>query len=289
MTDNQIKIDYRFVDKDELSHMNGLISHFETNINSNKILVDYKYKGEPNNNRIQLELSGEIEGKSIISSYGIDKNIELPYQYPKHFELSDSNGDFIAIPHNQGVYILRTDSNDKYLIKYQTRNFQTCFFVGDLFVLVEDKGFKIVDLTDFTERFVLFGNEQKIFINALLLKENQVYVIIQDVEINQIKLLVFDKLNCSIDNYSEYNLADLFESKKLSESLKYEKETKLAGIPNFHYNSLIDSWRFVTNNKWNALIGRIEDWQEPEKQGDYFIRKERYDYIELEIKNVCQQ
>ncbi len=289
MTDNQIKIDFRFVNKDELSHQNGLISHFETNTNSNKILVDYKYKGEPNNNRIQLELSGEINGKSIISSHGINENIELPYQYPKRFELSDSKGDFIAIPHNQGVYILRADSNDKYLIKYQTKKFLTCFFVGDLFLLVEEKGFKIVYLADFTERFVLFENKLKIFINALQVIENQVYAIIQDVEINQMKLFVFDKQVCSFDNYSEYNLADLIESKHLSESLKYEKETKLAGIPVFHYNSLIDSWRFVANNKWNSLIGRIEDWLKPEKHGEYFIRKERYDYIELEIKTFANK
>jgi len=287
MIDNQIQIDYRLIDKSELSKKNGLISNFEITVDSCKVELDYEYKGEPNNNRIQLQLSGKINQKSIIADYGLNPNIELPYQYPKSFELSDTNGDFIAVPHNQGIYLIRVDSNNKHLIKYQTNKFQTCFFVDNLFVLVEDKGFKIVDLADFKECLILFDNEQKVFINAIQLQGNQIYTIIQDVEINQMKLFVFDKLNCSIDNYSEYNLADLIESKHLSESLKYEKETKLAGIPDFHYNSLIDSWRFVTNNKWNSLIGRIEDWLQPEKHGDYFIRKERYDYIELDIKTFA--
>lgn len=289
MIDYQLKMDYSLVDKNEIYHPNGLITHFEFNINSLYIQLDYKYKGEPNNNRIQLELSGNIGEKNIIDFYGLDRNIELPYQYPKYFELISQSGDFVAIPHNKGVYILQVDNNEKYLIKYQTDRFQTCFFVDNLFVLIEDKGFKIVDLIDFTERAILFDNEKLMFINAIQVREKLIYAIVQDVNTNRMKLFVYDRFNFSNKNFTEYNLSDLVETKSFVDKLRYEKQSKLAGIPDFNYNSLIDSWRFTKNHKWNSLIGRIEHWFQPEKDGEYFIRKERYDYIELEIKTFANR
>lgn len=287
MKDNQIKIDIRIVDINELLHQQGLISHFEAIVNSTKVILDYEYKGEPNNGRVQLELSGSIGQKNLIDYYMLNKNVALPFQYPKLFELVNYKRDYIAVPHSEGIYILNINNKDKHIIKYQTNQFKTCFFTDNLFVLVEDKGCKIVNLADFKESSILFSNENRIFINAIKIQGNQIYAIILNSDSNQIKLYVFDKFNFSLDNYSEYNISELIETKNLTDILRFETTSKLAGISDFKYNSLIDSWRFVDNKKWNSLIGRIEHLYQPEKDGEYFIRKEKYDFIELKIESLA--
>lgn len=257
MTDKLINIDLRFVDKNELLEQKNLISTFKFSNELDEILIDYQYKGEPNNSRIQLKLSGMLNGKNIIESYDLNPNIELPYQYPGNFELFNANGRFVAVPHNQGIYLLQIDTNHKRLIKYQTRKFRTSYFVGDLFVLVEDKGCKIVDLVDFKEQVISFDDKQKLFISAVQVLKNEICMVLNDIEYNQLKLLLFYKQNFSLDKYYDFELSEIIESHELESKLRFDKKTKLAFIPDYKYNSIIDSWRFTPNKSWNSLIGRV--------------------------------
>jgi hypothetical protein len=284
MINKELNISLRFVDKKELSRQNTLISTFETHNNSNKISINYQYLDEPNNGRIQLRLSGNVNEKNIIDDYGLNQNIELPYQYPRNFELFQVNRNVVAIPHNKGIYLLDLNSKNKQLIRYQTRTFKTSFFLDNLFVLVEEKGCKIVNLDNFKESCILFNNNDRIFIDAVKVQDNQIYIILRDVEINKMKLLVFERRNFSLDRYLKFNLADIIEGKNLKSQLKYETRSKLSHVPKYRYKSLVDSWRFVSSRKWNQLVGRVEHWYEPKKENEYFIRRVRYDYIELKIE-----
>lgn len=283
MTDKLINIDLRFVDKNELPEQKSYTSTFKLSNDSDEVIIDYKYRGEPNSGRILLRLSGILNGKNIIESYDLSPNIELPYQYPGNFELFNTNGRFVAVPHNKGIYLLHMDTNHKRLIKYQTHKFRTSYFVDDLFVLVEDKGCKIVELVDFKEQVISFGNSPKFFINAVQVLKNEIYIVVNDVEYNQLKLSSFSKQDFSLDKYSEYILSDMIESKDLESKLRFDRIAKLVFVPDYKYNSIIDSWRFIQNKSWNSLIGRVVFWFEPEEDGEHFIRREKYDYVELSI------
>src|SRR5438045_166030 len=98
----KLSIEVDFIEKDIIKSFEGLKYIFFNHFFVQKIDIEYKYLGEPNYDRVQLELKILIDGKNITSDLGIDKHIELPYQYPGAFELIDPYGNFMSIPHNTG-------------------------------------------------------------------------------------------------------------------------------------------------------------------------------------------
>lgn len=283
--DNSIKVEMKQINLDEVSFFYNIPSHFEEQVNTKKISVDYSYLGEPNNGRIQLKLSGQYDGKDIISDFQVESALELPFQYPGYFQLIDKVGQTAGIPHNRGVYLLRIDNLEKYLILYQTNSYRTSFFIDDTFVLVEDKGIKLVELSSLKEKAILFDN-QKYIILSVQMSGNNIYVIVNDVKDNQLLLFVFFRDLFSIDNSKKYILRDLVETNSISEKLRFERQSILTCSPDFKFMSLIDSWRFLPSNKWNVLNGMVQEWYLPEKDEESFIRKEKFDYIELYIDTI---
>ena len=123
------------MNSDLLRSNKELKSSFCVESNIGPIKLNYRYKGEPNNDRIQLELEFSISGEDVLSKYNIDSHVELPYQHPSNFEIIDSTENYIAVPHTLGIVIINYRQNEKRLVKYQSNSFQYSYFIGDNLVI----------------------------------------------------------------------------------------------------------------------------------------------------------
>jgi len=103
-------------------------SRFVSKTNTKYIELIYKYKGEPNNGRVLLILDFTINKENALERYGIESHVELPYQYPKYFEMLDDSQNRIAIPHSKGIYVIDLEKHITKIVKYKSRDFQYCYF-----------------------------------------------------------------------------------------------------------------------------------------------------------------
>jgi hypothetical protein len=181
------------------------------------------------------------------------------------------------------VYLINLDLGTKQLIKYQSNRFIMSFFVDNVFVLVEDHGCKLFDLGSGREQSIRLAEEHMI-IRGVQLANHNVYIILLDVSGNKLKLCCFEKENFISNHCKVFNLADLIPDSQLNPNLRYKEIAKLVAIPDFKFNHTIDSWLPLHNSNWNTLIGQVTHWDVPYKEADYFLRKERFDFIEITIK-----
>jgi hypothetical protein len=274
------------INGDIIQTKNGTTTSFKANFDKGTIELNYKYKGEPNYGRIQLELEFLINGKNVIGKYNIENHIELPYQYPRTFELLDSTNNIVAIPHSYGIIIVNLDENSSHLVKYQTNEYQYSYFYKNELIIVESKCIKITSLTTLKEKIIDLQKEGRVFINGVQIKDNEIDIIVRNADINDSQLLTYSKKD--LIELKKINLSELIADKELMKFLNKTKKSKLVAIPEFKYPSIISSWRFIPNIQKNSLIGRVEKWETPEKKDEYYERTEHFCTIKISLnQNVC--
>lgn len=276
-------ISIRFLKREEIPLLHGLNLVFKGAVRSKEIVLDYYFIDEPNNGRVLLHLSLSWAGEDLVRKLGIKPEVELPHQYPKFFQLVNPKENVVAVPHIEGVYLINLDLGTKQLIKYQSNRFIMSFFVDNVFVLVEDHGCKLFDLGSGREQSVWLA-EEHMFIRGVQLVNHKVYIILHDVSVNKLKLYCFEKENFISNHCKVFNLADLIPDSQLNPNLSYEEIAKLIAIPDLKFDHTIDSWAQLYNSNWNTLIGRVTLWDVPRKEADYFLRKERFGFIEITMK-----
>ncbi len=272
----------RFLKREDIPLLNGLNSNFKGIARSKEVVLDYHFIDEPNNGNVLLHLSLSWAGEDLVGKFGLKPQIRLPHQYPKFFQLVNPKENVVAVPHNEGVYLLNLDLGTKQLIKYQSDRFVMSFFAEEVFVLVDDQGCKIVDLGTGIEQSIWLG-DQHVFIQSVQIIRQNVYLILRDVSVNKVKLYCFDQENFESHHCKVFNLADLIPDSQLNHLLSYEQEVTLACIPDFQFYSIVDSWMHWPNSNWNALIGHVTHWDPPRKEADFFLRKERFGFIEITL------
>jgi len=136
-------------------------SRFVSKTNTKYIELIYKYKGEPNNGRVLLILDFTINKENALERYGIESHVELPYQYPKYFEMLDDSQNRIAIPHSKGIYVIDLEKHITKIVKYKSRDFQYCYFYENELIIVESKFLTIVNLSNLDERKMLKFLDEK--------------------------------------------------------------------------------------------------------------------------------
>lgn len=276
-------ISTRFLKIEDIPLLYGLNLSFKGIAQSKEVVLDYHFIDEPNNGNVLLHLSLSWAGEDLVGKFGLKPEIRLPHQYPKFFQLVNPKENVVAVPHNEGVYLLNLDLGTKQMIKYQSDRFIMSFFVDNVFVLVEEHGCKLFDLVTEREQSMRLKEERMIILGVQLANHN-VYIILLDVSGNKLKLCCFEQEHFSSNHCKVFNLADLIPDSQLNPNLRYEEIAKLDAIPDFKFNHTIDSWLHLHNSNWNTLIGQVTHWDVPHKEADYFLRKERFDFIEIKLE-----
>jgi hypothetical protein len=272
----------RFLKREDIPVLHGLDLSFKGIARAKQVVLDYHFIDEPNNGNVLLHLSLSWAGEDLVGKFGIKPGIRLPHQYPKFFQLVNPKENVVAVPHNEGVYLLNLDLGTKQMIKYQSDRFIMSFFVDNVFVLVEEHGCKLFDLGTEREQSIRM-EEEHLIIRSVQLANQKIYIILFDVSVNKLKMYCFDPEHFSSNHYKVFNLADLIPDSQLNPNLRYEEDVKLVAIPDFKFNHTIDSWLHLHNSNWNTLIGQVTHWDVPYKEADYFLRKERFDFIEITL------
>lgn len=248
---------------------------------SRNIELKYNYIGEPNNGRIQLRLDFTINKKSVLDEWGIESLVELPYLYPRSFEILNASKNKVVIPHTQGVYILDLEKRTTNLVKYKSRDFQYSYFYKNELIVVESKFLTIVNLSTTEEDCIDLQKEGSVYINGAKILGEEIQVIVRNVDINESQLLSFSKANLSLVSTS--NLSDIIKDEALIDFLGERRIRKLSLIPDFQFSSIIASWRFIPNIKKNSFVGSVQKWEEPINNQNIFERVEHFGSIELEL------
>jgi len=274
------------MNSDLLRSNNEFKSNFLVESNFGPIELNYTYKGEPNNGRIQLELEFTISGVDFLNKYKIDSQVELPYQYPSNFEITDSTENYIAIPHTQGIIVVNQKEKEKRLVKYQTQRYQYSYFLGDNLIVVESKSLKLYSLSKNKEKKLILENQDREFISGAQIIKEHIILIVRNVDLEQTQLLVYS--TDSLELIKSINLSDHILDTKLEPNLDLVQVSKLTNKQTFQFPDLISSWRYVPNIEKNSLIGRIVKYHTPVNKGDHYERVENHGLIKINIKeNAC--
>jgi len=261
-------------------------SNFLAESNLGPIELNYTYKGEPNNGRIQLELEFSINGVDFLSKYNIDSHVELPYQYPSNFEIIDSTENYIAIPHTLGIIVVNLKENEKRLVKYQTHRYQYSYFLDDNLILVESKSLKLYSLSENIEKKLILENQEREFINGAQISKEHILLIVRKVDLEQTQLLMYS--TDSLELIKSINLSDHILDTILEPHLDLVQVRKLTNKHNFQLPDLISSWRYIPNIEKNSLIGKIVKYHKPVDKGDHYQRVENHGLIKINVKeNAC--
>lgn len=267
------------MNSDLLRSNKELKSSFCVESNLGAIKLNYRYKGEPNNDRIQLELEFSISGEDVLSKYNIDSHVELPYQYPSNFEIIDSTENHIAVPHTLGIVVINYRQNEKRLVKYQSNSFQYSYFIGDNLVIVESKSLKLFSLSKNIEKTLILENQEREFVSGAQVNKEHVLLIVRQVDLKQTKLLVYG--TDSLELLQSIDLSEHILDAKLEPHLDLVQVSKLSSEQNFDLPDLISSWRYIPNIEKNSLIGRITKYHKPVSVGDHYQRIENHGLIKI--------
>lgn len=274
-----LKVEEISIDSEALN--TGLNTDFKSTCKEGEVKLSYNYIAEPNNGRIQLELELAINGKSILNDFGISKDIELPYQYPRPFELYNENLNVISIPHNQGIIVLNLNDRSKQLIKYKSSEYEYSYFYDHDLVLVESKFLTISSLINTDEKHIDLNEMGRVFINGTTVTSDEVHILVRNADINDVELIKFNRHNLGL--LSKLQLSKTIKDDQFDSALSKTKVSKLAAIPDFKYPSIISSWRGIQNIEHNSFIGRVEKWDNPIKKKDTYERKEYYGFVKITI------
>lgn len=278
-------VGFRFLNRDEIPEKaNTLFSSYEGEVNSKKIVIAYKYHGEPNYDRVQLRLELRVNDEDFIDKLGIKQLVELPYQYPCNFDLYNSDYKILTIPHSKGIYLLNVDTFSHDIITYQTGKFRRSYFFDDNFILHEESSCKIVNLLSKQEKVIDLSSKERIRIEAIQFVGAHLLLIIRNNESQTLKARTYNLNEYSLDQFEEFEMSLPIKDEELISTLRFKNKNKLIGDNPFRYRTIIDSWRYSDHHLQNRLTGRITYFGECYKSGDYFFRTEHYDYIELLIK-----
>lgn len=260
---------------------NSSKSIFVSETNTKTIELNYKYEGEPNNGRVILNLEFTINEKSALERYGIESQVELPYQYPKYFEMLKDSQDKIAIPHSKGIYIIDLEKSITNIVKYKSSGFQYCYFYENEMIIVESKFLTIVNISTLDERKIDLQSLGNVFINGVKISNSEIQVIVQNTDINDCQMLLYRRSD--LTQLKTLNLSKLIKDEDVLKFLDEKRSSKLAFISNFSFSSIIASWRYIPNIKKNSFIGYVMQWEEPIKKEMHFERVEHFGIIEVEL------
>lgn len=273
-------LSFRFLKKEDIPFLYALDLTFKDLVQSKELILDYQFIDEPNNGNVLLHLSLSWAGEDLVSKFDIKPEIHLPHQYPGFFQLVNHQENVVAVPHNEGVYLLNLDLGTKQLIKYQSRRFLMSFFVDDTFVLVDREGCKLLKLGNKKEQFIWFGDKQKVSIQGVRLVNQKVYIILRDVSANRPQLYSFDQDNFVLPHCKIFDLADLITDRELNDHLIHERQVKLASHP-FNYEPKINTFSFRPTANWNTLVGKINYMLTPLKESGFSPSTFQHDFLEI--------
>lgn len=257
-------------------------SSFISMCSKGKVNLNYKFKGEPNYDRVQLELELLINKTNVLEKYEIDSHVELPNQYPGFFELIDTTKNFVSFPHSNGFIIIDLKGNKKHLIKYPTGRLEYSYFLNGEFILVARKHLKAVSLVNFAERVLAIETQERVFILAVQIRKSDILVIVYNADLNDVQLMIFNKKD--YQQIKKVNLSDYIFDNDLRTYLDSIRKSKLNKIPEFNFPTLISSWRYIKGLEKNSLNGLIQERQTPVKKGDYYERTENYGLIKISLE-----
>jgi len=267
----------------DLSFRNkGIQSRFVAECSLGKIELFYKYLGEPNNGRVQLELEFFINNVNVLDKYAIQNHVELPYQYPSNFEIIDPTENYIAIPHTQGIIVLNVRENKKQLVSYQSHRYAYSYFLENNLVLVASKALIISSLIKKEKKRIILESPERQFISGVQVRKDDILLIARKVDLNETHLLAYCKSNLEL--LKKINLSPYILDKELDTHLDLTRETRLSKIPEFRLPDTISSWRYVPSIEKNALIGRITKYHTPIASGSHYKRVENYGIIKINVK-----
>jgi len=255
-----------------------------TSYTEGNIQLEYVYIGEPNYDRVQLELKLYIDGQDILNETKINRLVELPFQYPPAFELLNPQKNIIAVLHTQGIYLIERDTLKCYLISYSNKYVESFFFKNG-FYIIEEQNFSRFDLnTHETETFKI-NFETRSVIRAMKLIEEKIVLSVFNITHQKTELYISGNADFSRLNFKKYTLSDYVPDTEIEGRLRHKSDSRIASLQVFRYPNLIDSWLPLKNIN-NRLMGYVTIYENPIKDVDGNIFSTKYfDLIELKIQN----